>query len=93
MRKMNVDVEISSIFARYANNQSKLRASGKTVGECLHDLAKQYPELGKLLIDKNGNLVQSFDIFINGESAYPNTMSWPVKKGDKLHIVMLIHGG
>jgi molybdopterin converting factor small subunit len=90
---MSVKIEISSIFARYANNQTDLKAEGKTVGECLHDLARQYPELGRMILDKNGELVPSFDIFVNGESAYPGTMARPVKDGDKLHIVMLIFGG
>ena len=90
---MSIEVEISSIFARYANNQTKLKAEGKTVGEILHDLGRQYPELKKLILDKNGNLDQSFDVFINGESAYPHTMTRQVKEGDKLNIVMLIHGG
>jgi molybdopterin converting factor small subunit len=90
---MNINVEISSIFARYTRNQTKLKLAGQTVGECLHDLARQYPDFGEMLLDKNGDLSPSFDVFINGESAYPNTMHQPVKDGDKLHIVMLIHGG
>jgi molybdopterin converting factor small subunit len=90
---MSVAIEISSIFARYTNNQTDLKAAGKTVGECLHDLARQYPDFGKMILDKNGDLSASFDIFVNGESAYPDTMTRPVKDSDKLHIVMLIHGG
>lgn len=90
---MSVDIEISSIFARYTNNQVNMKAEGKTVGECLHDLARRYPEFGKMLLEKDGDLSPSFDIFINGESAYPNTMSRPVRAGDKLNIVLLVHGG
>lgn len=90
---MSIDVEISSIFARYANNQVKLKAEGKTVGDILRDISRQYPELKKIILDKNGNLDQSFDVFVNGESVYPHTMTRRVKEGDKLNIVMLIHGG
>ncbi len=90
---MSVKIEISSILARYTKNQADLKAEGKTVGECLHDLARQYPELGSLILGKNGDVSPSFDVFINGESAYPGTMARPVKDGDKLHVVMLIHGG
>ena len=90
---MSVDIEISSIFSRYTNNQTNLKVTGDTVGECLRDLARQYPDFGKMILDKSGELSASFDIFINGESAYPNTMTWPVKGGDKLHVIMLIHGG
>ena len=90
---MSVDIEISSIFARYTNNQVNLKAEGKTVGECLRDLARQYPDLKKVILDKNGDLVPSFDVFVNGESTYPDTMTRPVTAGDKLHIVLLVYGG
>ncbi|MGD0795532.1 MAG: MoaD/ThiS family protein [Dehalococcoidales bacterium] len=90
---MSVEVEISSIFARYTDDHTSMKMEGKTVGECLRDLARQYPEFGKMILDTNGELTSSFDVFINGESAYPNTMSRPVKDGDKLNIVLLVHGG
>ncbi len=90
---MSVDVEFSSVFSRYTGNKTFVKTDGKTVGECLHDLARQYPEFGSLILDKNGDLSATFDIFINGESIYPNAMSHPVKNGDKFNIVMLIHGG
>ena len=90
---MSVIIEVSSIFARYTGNQTDLKAEGKTVGECLQDLARQYPEFGKMLLDNNGDLVATFDIFVNGEDTYPRTMLYPVKDGDKLNIIMLIHGG
>ena len=90
---MSVDVEISSVFARYTNNQVNMKAEGKTVGECLRDLARQYPDLKKVLLDKNGDLTPSFDIFVNGENAYPHAMTHPVKDGDKLNIMLLIYGG
>ena len=66
---------------------------GKTVAEALRDLARQYPEFGAMVLEENGSLSNAFDIFINDESAYPNTMTRPLKGGDKLNIVLLIHGG
>jgi molybdopterin converting factor small subunit len=90
---MSIPIEISSIFARYTGNRTDIKAEGKTVGECLRDLARQYPDFGKMIIDKNGELVPAFDVFVNGEDTYPHTMSYPVKDGDKISIIMLIHGG
>jgi molybdopterin converting factor small subunit len=90
---MSVEIETSSVFSMYTNNDVKLKAEGKTVGECLHDLARQYPEFGKIILEKNGDLLQSFDIFVNGKDTYPQTMAYPVKDGDKLNIMLLIHGG
>ena len=90
---MNVNVEVSPIFGRYTGNELNLKAGGKTVGECLNEIGEQYPELKKMIIDRDGNLAPSFDIFINGESAYPQMMSRPVNDGDNLNLVMLITGG
>ena len=91
--RMSINVEISPMFARYTGNQANLKAEGKTVGECLQDLGRRYPELKKIMLDQDGNLFQSFDVFVNGESAYPGPMARPVKDGDRLHVVMLIQGG
>ena len=90
---MSVNVEISPIFGRYTDNVLNMKVKGKTVRECLHDLVKQFPDLKKMLLDKDGNLMHSYDYFINGESAYPMDMNQPLKDGDKLNILFVIHGG
>ena len=90
---MSVEIEISSIFGRYTNNDLNMKVEGKTVGECLHDLVSQFPDLKKMLLDKDGNLMHSYDFYINGESVYPKRNDKPVKDGDKLNVVFIIHGG
>jgi molybdopterin converting factor small subunit len=84
---MSVNMEISS------NNQLHFKVKGSTVGECLNDLARQFPDLKKVLLDKNSKLIHGYDIYVNGESAYPLEMTRPVKEGDKINIVFVIHGG
>ena len=90
---MSVNVEISSIFGRYTGNVLNMKVEGKTVRECLHDLTRQFPDLKRMLLDKDGNLMHSYDYFINGESVYPKDMNRPLKDGDKLNIIFVIHGG
>ena len=90
---MSVEVELSSILARYTNNQLVAKVKGSTVGECLDNLVKKFPNLKKFLFNKYGKLSHAFDVYVNGESAYPQELSKPVKNGDKLNIVFLIHGG
>jgi molybdopterin converting factor small subunit len=63
------------------------------VHECIDDLVKQFPALKEIIFDKKGNMYRYFDIYINGESSYPDELSKPVKDEDVLHIVMLLHGG
>ena len=54
---------------------------------------KQYPELGNVFLDEKGNLLRSFDVYVNEKSAYPDEMKKPVADGDKLHVVPVIYGG
>ena len=84
---MSIELQLSSVFARYAGNQTILTVKGSTVAECLEDLFNQFPELRKIFLDKDGNLLRAYDIYINGASAYPEEMTKPVKDGDKLHII------
>ena len=90
---MSAEVHISSIFARYVNNQTVIEVEGSTVGECLQDLIRQFPDIKKLILDRDGKLLPSYDVYVNGESMYPQKMTKPVNDGDTLHIVLLIHGG
>ena len=90
---MSIEVKISAFFTPYTNNQQVAEVKGKNVGECLNHLVKQFPSLKQVLFDKNNRLYSYFDIYINEESAYPEHLSKPVKDGDTLHIVMLLHGG
>jgi molybdopterin converting factor small subunit len=90
---MSVNIEISPIFGRYTNNILNMKVEGKTVRECLHDLVRQFPDLKKMLLDKDGNLMHSYDFYINGENVYPKDMMKPLKDGDKLNVVFIIHGG
>jgi molybdopterin converting factor small subunit len=90
---MSVNVEISSVFGRYTGGVLNMKVEGKTVRECLHDLARQFPDLKRMLLNKDGNLMHAYDFFINGESVYPKDMNLPLKDGDKLNVVYVIHGG
>ena len=90
---MTVQLDISSIFARYTDNRLSIELEGSTIGECLNDLVARYPELKKIILDSNGRLRHSYEIYVNGESAYPREMTRPVEDGDKLNLVMLIQGG
>ncbi len=90
---MSVSIEMSSFFGLYTNNILNTKLEGKTVRECLHSLVKQFPKLKRLLLDKDGNLMHTYDYFINGQSVYPKDMNHPLKDGDMLNLLYVIHGG
>jgi molybdopterin converting factor small subunit len=90
---MSVEVELSSVFGRYTKGNLNTSVEGKTVRECLHDLVRQFPRLKRVLLDREGNLMHSYDYFINGQSVYPKDMNAPLKDSDKLNVLYVIHGG
>jgi molybdopterin converting factor small subunit len=91
---MSINVEISSIFGRYTNNKLNFKVEGKTIGECLNDLGRQFPDLKRVLLNKAGKLIHGYNVYVNGESTtYPPDMKLPVNDGDKLNVVYVIQGG
>lgn len=90
---MSIKVKICPTLSRYTNNQQAAEVNGSTVGECLDHLVKQFPALRQALFDQNGRLYRYLNVYVNGESAYPEEPVKPVKDGDNLHIVMIVAGG
>jgi len=72
---------------------NQIDVTGRTVGECLDDLVKQYPGLKSKLFNKDHNVANGVNIFVNAENAYPEPMKKPVKNGDKIYISFIVLGG
>ena len=90
---MSVNVELSSAFGVFTDNVLNTKVEGKTVRDVLHGLTQQFPKLTRVLLNKDGDLMQTYDFFINGQSIYPKSMTAPLNDGDTLNILYLIHGG
>lgn len=90
---MSIEIKIPSLFARYTSQQQVARVNGSTVGECLEDLVGQFPDLKKVLFTRDGRLHYYIDVRVNMESAYPEKLAKPVKKGDTIHLIPIISGG
>ena len=90
---MGVEIHIPQFLHHLTGDVKVAVVNGGTVGECLKDLVTQFPQLTALLLTKNGRLLKYLDVYINGESAYPEELAKPVNDGDELHIVKVIVGG
>jgi hypothetical protein len=90
---MSVNVELSSAFGVFTDNVLVANVEGKTVREVLHGLTQKFPKLTRVLLNQDGDLMQTYDFFINGQSVYPKIMTTPLNSGDTLNILYLIHGG
>ena len=90
---MGRKINIPSFMQSFTNNMRVVEVNGSTVGECFNHLVKQFPIMKKQLFSKNGNLFENIIISVNGESAYPEQLTKPVKERDELNIVLISGGG
>ena len=90
---MGVRINILPYVRHLTNGQTLVEGKGNTVGECLDNLTKQFPGIEAVLFDDNGELLNYIDVYINGESAYPENLTRLVKEGDELYILPIIDGG
>jgi len=90
---LSVRIKLHRSLAKIADGRAVLEVNGDTVGQCLEQLAARFPNLKKKLFEKNGALSRILEIYVNGESIYPDELATAVKDGDELDTVMRISGG
>jgi len=90
---LSVKINLASSLRHLTNDQAVVEVNGNTVGQCLEQLITRFPKTRKRLLEKNGALSRIIDIYVNGESAYPEGLDTAVKDGDELHIEVIISGG
>jgi len=90
---MSVEINIPTFLQHLTSDVKVVDVKGRTVGECFADLIKKYPQLKARLYTKRGRLLKSLNVFVNGESVYPETLTKPVNDGDIIQIVYVVIGG
>ncbi len=90
---MSVKINIHPTLHSFTDNQDVVQVNWSTVGQCLEQLVARFPHVRERLFDKDGKLLSHVDVYVNGESAYPEEMAKPIKDGDELHIILMIAGG
>ena len=91
--EMSVKIHIRPGLEQLAQGQPVVEVKGSTVGECLNNLIKLFPDIKPALFADNGKVLDYVDIFVNGQSSYPDELARAVKDGDELHILRVIGGG
>ena len=90
---MAIQINLHKTHRQFTGGKESVDVEGKTVGECLKDLIRQYPSLEKEIFGKNGKLSGIVEIYLNGASAYPNELAKPVKDRDTIQLVYFLAGG
>jgi molybdopterin converting factor small subunit len=90
---MGAQIHIHLTLRRFTNGEPVVEAEGKTVGECVKNLIRKYPDMESSILDKKGDLLKIVEIYVNGESAYPNELAKPIRDGDQIHLTLMLAGG
>lgn len=90
---MSVKVHLLSSLRVYTDDQDAIEVEGTTVEECLLDLSDKYPMIEEEIFYPNGKLNDTYEIWINAESAYPNALAKEIKDGDEIYITLEQTGG
>jgi len=90
---MNVRISIHPGLHQLTDEWATVEVQGNTVGQCLGDLVKQFPEIKQRLFDKDGKFLGHVDICVNLKSSYSEELAKPVKDRDELYIIPIFAGG
>jgi molybdopterin converting factor small subunit len=90
---MSVKIDIPWFLERATDGLKTVEVSGRSVGDCLKELAALFPPVKDELFDREGKLSPFVDIHLAGRSIYSEGMDKPVKDGDELSIFLLVDGG
>ncbi len=71
----------------------QMDVEGRTVGECIKSILKIHPAMEKKMFDKHGKLKGYIEILVNGQGIGTNELSYGVKDGDSMAILVFLSGG
>jgi len=87
-----VTVKVSPLLRRYTNDKESVKVKGNSPIECLHAVEAKYPDLKRLLYDKNGALLPRVMFFVNNQRIHADELTSTLKNGDELLISVAIGG-
>jgi len=93
---MSIKVNIPMYFRHYTNGLDVAEVHGTTVGECLNDLVKQFPDLAQVLWYAPDDLDDCIAVGIHQEvlTAWQEPLKQPVSDGEEFTILLFgIAGG
>jgi len=90
---MSIRVKMTELLRQYTNSRGTVEVNGSTVGECLDDLIRQYPDTKKWLFDRNGILLVLIRINEETTIRHRESLNRPVADGDELHLFLILGGG
>jgi molybdopterin synthase sulfur carrier subunit len=92
-KNMSVKVGIPPFLLHLTGNARFVDVAGSNVGECLNALIERFPGVKSVVLNEKGDLLRHLDVYVNGQSSYPEDLAKPVHEGDELYIINIVVGG
>ncbi|WP_049578676.1 MoaD/ThiS family protein [Streptomyces sp. SBT349] len=86
-------VKVRGVLLRFTNYENDIEIGGGTVREGLAALTERYPDLGDVLLDREGNVRASHLIALNGERLPAGDLDREAAPDDRVDIVTAVSGG
>ena len=79
----------------FVNNgvETQVEIEAKNTGDVMKEVIKRIPGAEKKLFQKSGQLKGYVEIYVNGQTAYPNELTTPLKDGDSMSVLVFLAGG
>jgi molybdopterin converting factor small subunit len=88
---VTIKIKVDKNLQQFVSNEHETTVDGKTVGECLDDLIRQFPEIKTRIFDSHGILMVL--VVVNREMICQESLSKLVSEGDDINIIYMIGGG
>ncbi len=87
-------IQIPTPLRKFTQNQASFETNAQTVGQSLHELVTQYPDLGKHLHDAAQKLKPFIRVYLGEEDIqYLQAEATPVPENAVISIIPAIAGG
>ncbi len=90
---MSARINIPSYLQPYSDENEVIEVNGNTINECLRHLVTQFPDMKKMVFQKDGGLLDYVSIYTDGDFRYADELAQSVKDGDELHLLYILGGG
>lgn len=90
---MSIRVRISPALQQFTGGKEVVETMGYTTGECLDNLEFQFPGIKQKICDKQGQVLSPYDIYVNGQTVYPEELTKRLFDGDEMAIMAIMAGG
>ena len=87
---MSIKLHLCPVLSYYADNKTSVEVSGNTIGECIYNLAEQFPALNKFI--ETPDPCRISHILINKEEAATEDLTRSVKDGDEIRLEFFLDG-